>query len=423
MKIHVSEYTPSIIVLALFYFFAIFYPPLIKGVPIVYLVFLFMLLYITYYLVTRNRVMHVKRNTLKILYGFVPFVIYVLVCMIYRVAFSNSTFEVAAYVFNLRHVLIAGLFVIVSYASLSCFLDKHKKITKNDIFKVFLIVALLQSICIILSYLHEGIQSLFVGFALKNGGSEIMQEAIDNNMFRAYGLSSFYFDALAYVLSGLSILAFAEGLHSKNNLLCFLATFVSLTSAMTARTGIVLSLIGFAIVLVYYFRDKVKINLNTIIKGVLIFCALILLCYVFYQNMPDERKLAVEYAVALTQKLLFDQELAGVYSQILLADVVFPDNVLFGLNAMPETMGYFDNTGHAIDNGYVQVIWRFGVVGLLLLLFGHAHFFYKIYKSSSNECTKSIIIAFVISLALYYIKIYPLNKLGANIIYLGKLVT
>lgn len=417
MKIQISEYTPSIIVLALFYFFAIFSPPLIKGVPIGYLVLLFMFLYITYSLATSNKVMHVKRNTLKFFYGFVPFILYVSICMFYRIAFSNTPHEVAAYVFNLRHVAIAGLFIVLSYASLTYFLDKHKNFIKNDMFRVFLIVALLQSFCIMLSYFYEGIQSLFIGFVLKNGGSEIMQEAIDNNIFRAYGLSGYYFDALAYVLSGLSILLFAEGLYSNKNSLCVLAIFVSLSSAMTARTGIVLSLIGFAIVFLNYFRNKLKLNLKTFFKGITIIFFIVLLCYLFYQNIPDEKKLAIEYAVTVTQKLLLDQEITGVYSQILLADVVFPDNVLFGLNAMPEAMGYYDNTGHAIDNGYIQVIWRFGVVGLLLLLFGHIYFFHKIYKGCNNACTKSIIIAFAVSLALYYIKIYPLNKNGANIIY------
>lgn len=56
-------------------------------------------------------------------------------------------------------------------------------------------------------------------------------------------------------------------------------------------------------------------------------------------------------------------------------------------------------------------------MGLILLLFGHIYFSPKIYKSSNNVCTKSIITAFAVSLALYYIKIYPLNKNGANIIY------
>ena len=419
MKLTLSSKIPSLILLSLFIFFAVFAPPLIGETPMGYFVMLIMLVYIGYNLLLHGNMYTFKKSSLHFFYGFLPFLSYIFICTVYRVTFCFDSNEISPYIINFRKVLATVIYLTLTYISLKYYMGRNKRLTKVGFIKIIVGVGLLQTFLIFLSHFNEGVHSLFVDFVLKSGGSDIMQEILSNqnNYERLVGLSAVPFDALSYLMTGISLIVFSAGLYcSKKSFLCFSFLIIA-ASTLAARTGILLFLIGVAFISIRYIRETRSMNFRAIIKCIFVFLIIVFLSLGFYMNMPDNRKKSFEAGLHSVQVLIIDREAKGVFSQILLEDIVFPDDILFGIGAKPETLGHFDNTGGYIDNGYIQVVWRFGVLGLILLIFGHVYFYKTIYSQSQDLFVKGLVVALASSTVLYYIKQYPLNTNGTNLVY------
>ena len=420
MKIIIREKTISIILLAFFCFFVIFTPPLINGVPMGYLVMLLMLIYIGYNLLLYGNKYTIKKSSLHFFYGFLPFFIYASICLAFRLMVSHSQNEISAYLINFRKVLASVVYLTLTYLFFKFYLERNNVFTKIDFIKIITVMGLLQTFLIFLSSINDSIQAAFVDLYLKNSGSDIMAEILQNqnNYKRLVGLSSVPFDALSYLIAGIGLVVFAAGLYYSKRFFLFSSFLIIAASTMAARTGLLLFLIGITIISIGYAKKRGKINFRVIIKSFFVFIIFASLVFGYYVNMPDERKKSFENGLYSLNVLMTSGETHGVFNQILFADIVLPDDILFGIGARPETLGYLDKTGGYIDNGYIQLIWRFGLLGLFLLMFGHFYYYRKIYKQCEEPFVRSLVIALAASTFLYYIKQYPLSMYGTNVVYL-----
>ena len=394
-------------------FLAVFMPPLVS-IPMSYIVVSIMTVYILYTILTSCKTT-VKLDILKITYGFWPFLIYVFLNILLRVLLNESSFQADAYLANGKNTFLPVVYSIVLFIFLMCFFYNNKSFSLNDYVTVLILVAMAEVLTVFLSYANETIQSFFHGFVLKNGLNEITTDNIGKFSYRAFGLTGYFLDNFSFIMSGLSVLAFAKALFFKKKLLFLCSLFMVFASVLAARTGIILSLVGFLLVFRFY---PIKFSLkNCIISTLTLLACLVALIY-FYENFSPERKAVIEQGIKATISLLTFDSVEGVYSQILFADLVFPDDIWFGIGAKPETLGYYDLFGAFIDNGYIQTIWRFGLIGLILLFVGYVKFYYAIYKSTKSRYSRSLIIAFSFMLILYFVKYYPVPVNGSHIIYL-----
>lgn len=416
MGLQISKKQFDFIPISLFIFFVVFIPPLFAGATMIVLLMMLMLVYNGQHLLLNRNRCSMKEDTLKLFYGFVPFFIYLFTSTLFRIAISTSSVEITAYIVNIRKSMLTVVYLFLVYSSIQNYLKSKKIIVRIDFIRVFVTVGLMQAMLIFLSYFSDGIQAVFADFIMKHSNLSVMQAIFAKHFTRLVGFSLQFFDALGYVMSGLAIIAWNAGVHYSKKTFCFCAIFIVVASALAARTGILLTFIGICTTSIFYAKMRQNLNLKWVIKCFFVFFGILCLCYLFYNNMSDDRRKAFELGFYYLHALLAEQKIEGTFREILLADLVFPENMLFGIGAIPETMGYFDSFGNYIDSGYIQVIWRFGFVGLLLLTYGHVYFFHKIYVQCGDLYVKSLLLSIGVTMLLYYVKQYPLNAHGTNVV-------
>ena len=400
--------------LCLMCFLCIFLPPLIS-ISMTYIAIAGMTVYIAYVLI-RRKTGSLGIRCFELLMYFVPFLLYIIASLTFRIGGSSTSLEDSAYIYNVSHIVLALFYVSVSVIFLLLFLGQHREITENDFLRIILLAAGLELIFFLLSYFSGGLQNYFLRFVMRNGRNELTIQNINKYKYRAHGLTGYYLDNFSYIMSGLSVLTFSHALSTKKKLYLVLAALMTFSSVIAARTGILLSVIGFAIVYLFYNR---KAKLKNILKMAGLIIITVILLALLYTQMSDARKELIKSAVMSTTELFSSGSKAktGVYSEILGADLVLPDNVLFGIGSRPETLGHYDAFGAYIDNGYMQMIWRFGLIGMILFIGAIIGCFIKMYRSSSEIHIRSCLVAFIVLVLLYFLKLYPVSIHGANFVY------
>lgn len=91
--------------------------------------------------------------------------------------------------------------------------------------------------------------------------------------------------------------------------------------------------------------------------------------------------------------------------------VGLPDNVIFGMGSTPELL----HMG-ATDIGYTVMIWRFGLLGTILLLCGYIYVFVGTYQRCKCSLVKKYVLCEIVIFFVYLYKLYSINNFGANAI-------
>lgn len=400
----------SILGTSCFLFLAFFLPPLIR-VSMTYILMFLMMMYIVRDVLFRHSSFIFGR--MRPFYGFIPFVIYLVLTGFYRIICGETTDRVA-YVYNIKHIAIVIIYLAIFFEFLKrlCGLKKSR-LTVENVYQAAILAAMIQVVLVVVSYFNRNVQHIFNGFVLRNGLNEITTANVSKFIFRSYGLTGYFLDNFSFIVSGLSVFTLSKGMDENKFSYCIFSFMMTATSVLAARTGIVLSFIGYTVVIIFNLR---KLKICDLYKWFFVFCISVALVLIVYSNLaPARKELIVEGLSSIHS--LSTHEKNGVFSEIFGNDLVFPSNVLIGAGAKPESIGFGDCHGHAIDNGYVQLVWRFGIIGTILLFFGYICFYMSIFKKSKNNTTRCLCVAFPIIIAFYYCKLYPISIHGANLVY------
>lgn len=376
-------------------FIGIFMPCLVH-VRMQYLVIV-MLIVFTAWRALKCRDLRFERCMAKTLVAFLPFLAYYSVLVMYRTLMEQG--DTSSYLIEYRQILSICVYVFSLACATSTYIQTYGKAGKEYIIGAIILVGEIQLLCVVAAYLSPTVKIAFNNLTIENSYSDTIVAVMQTPWrmsYRAYGLAENLFDQFGFVTSIIITITFAYGVSCRNKGLIVLSCMMLIMPFLNARTGILLAIMGMAIVAIRFgnFRNIVKYQLGVLI---LIVCVIMV-----FDSLPDGLKLALVKGADEFSGLLRGERV-GVFSEIFDVDLVFPRNVLLGQGMSPER---YD--GYAgIDSGYVQCIWRYGVIGTVLLFGGFIYCFFLAFKKKREKVSRTIVLFLSLSLPVYCLKIFP----------------
>lgn len=387
----------TIALLGLLFFFIIFLPPLIS-ISMRVIVSLLNICIIFYFLFTHKNIT-VSRRIIKSLSGIFIFITYAYLNGLIKILIGENvasvTNEMLSFTLTIFHTFVA------CYAF--SLLRMKKKITYETFVYSLIFATILQLILVIMAFVIPSIKILFQNMMIRNAKSESVSKALARyGYLRGYGLAYNIFDAFGYICAILILITFTIAIYQKRRGLLLIALIMTVMPLLNARTGIMLVGIGIIIILSYNYTHK------KFFSYLIYLFIVIIIGYIGFQKLPEVIQKWLILGIEQTKILITTGEAIGVYGEILGNDFVFPTDVIFGLACSPDSIGLY-----GIDNGYVQCIWRYGIVGLILLALGVLHFIKSGLKMSNNKEQKCIMLLLLSMFFIYLVKLYSLTNTGS----------
>ena len=351
------------------------------------------------------RPIRVKNGILKAMRILVIFFIYLLVGLVFHIILdSNNTVAYLNNVYDVLSVFTRCFIVSIFFWRII----RKKKYKWNDMLDIIILSGFMQLICVVLAFLFPQIKTLFNGFTIANSKSDYVAFSTKYNPYRSYGLGENLFDSFGYVTALIILLTFIEGMHRRNVKLVVLSGVMVIMPLLNARTGVVLALIGFFIAFIRYTKKSLIQSLKILLFA---FGAMIVGAF-FFKYIPESTQEWITDGTKSINDLLFKHKTTGVFG-VLSNQFILPENLLFGEFGSPEMLGL----GHS-DIGYIQCIWRYGIVGTILLFWGYVNLSTYQNRITNNDRMKTFSICFNIILFVYLYKMFPFTNLGATLILL-----
>ena len=379
MKIYISKKN---VYLSVFLFFAIFCPPLVKNVNLLF----FMTAYSVVALLWRYQketYAFLKQKTIRLFQlSFVTVALYMTARMVYD-CFWGSRLNILVYLLYLYKVWGAFLFVqpIAVYVVLYC---KRHRVDYQRLLKVIIMAGLIEACFTVMMLVFPTVRMYLLEIFFKNVyGSDMSYYA---NWFyneRFYGFANVLVDLFGFatgIICGLCWIYF--GKHDKKYLVCFLVLLIVPLS--NSITGVVMAAIG---VFVPLFMDLKRGKKSTRVVGSTVFMIVAGsagLLFLYRKAAGSLERLASNVLA-----------LFGNADNITSIEVLFSDDFW----AVPSSVfGKLFGTGHSVystgvfahsDVGYVNTVWLIGIVGCVFIkLFQGAYL-----KCDSEDKKVSIIFA------------------------------
>lgn len=398
----------------LFVFLYVFRPPIIS-ISMRWLLELYMIGYI----LLKGRklgVLYFPNQIKKYFLGFTPFFIYFFVYFLFFYFANSNTHYHAEYLNNLYVTLIVPihLVVLLLYCSL---VIQRKGYSIQQIEDLICYVALGQFICVILALFFPPIRILFTNLIVKNSDSEVLRNLGTRlSAKRMYGLSENLFDSFGYSVAMLIVAIFNIAYARRKVYLIVFSLALLIIPALNSRTGVILAIIG---ILISVFWGKPRQFLINSFKVVFCLGCIGILAPHIMKLLPETTQAWLEQGVEVIKVFLFEGEKNGALSQIFSSDLQYPSDLLFGACGRPHAFSVFDTTGHQIDSGYVICIWKYGLVGTVLMLVGYLSMYFQSYRRAIDLKSKKILIAFG---AIFMVELFKINciaNFNANMLLFG----
>lgn len=405
MTIGLSRKKTTKLIFSILFFLYIFQPTLLK-INLVYILDIILLIII---MLNNGMKSKIRINKFKSLRGFLPFLVYFFIYMTIKLLTSNGYIETDMYYENIKKVVLTAIHLVISVSFLFSIKKKHRY-TNTDIIDIFIITSIWQLISVLMSYVFPSVRFFFNNLTINNSKIESIVKSLSGvGSRRGYGFAGNLFDQFGFLCSLLLVLILIEGIERKKTSLTILSFLMLIPSLLNTRTGILLSLVGIVIVFIKYL---VRITPKVLFKCLLIALVLIIVGYNVVNHLPDVVFDWVYAGVEEIKSLLFKNEKTGTF-YMLTKNINLPNDILFGVGGEPK------NSVIGTDIGYIKSIWRFGVIGTILLLVGYISLFYKLYKSSNIKKNKCIALCFSLLFFLYMIKLLAYHFPGPNFILFG----
>ena len=364
--------------------------------------------YITWDIFIKRR-MRISSNELLLFKGFIPFIIYFSMLQIFRSMIDPSNSGI--YINTLVHTLFSfiGAFIICEF--ILC-VSRKLNLSFDSFVKIMFAVSLMQFVCVLLALTIPSIRYYFNTLIVKNSYSDRLAELAEasNRGFvdRSYGLSNNLFDSFGYITALIILLLYTNGLEKKNNKIIIVSFIMIIMPLVNARTGVILLVLGFLVVNLFYHDIKNVLKIIGIVAlALVVFSQLLTL-------LPDS--MIKWLSGGLDDILLFfsGSDESTVFSKILGEDLIYPNSILLGAGGSSSSFNY-----HGVDNGYINCIWNFGLIGTVLLLFGYIRMFKMVYNKSDYSYNKAISVAYTVIFFVYLVKIYSIDNFGGNTLIFG----
>ena len=379
----------------IYLFFLIFLPNL-AGIP-ARIIFMILNSAIVVLLAVKHGRLIVSMKCLRIFFFFIPFFMYVTVMQCIHCLLDKQ--HTGAYAAILSAVALPFIYSFI-FVLLLINIDSKNRLTFDKFEKQLIIVTCIQFVLVIISFMIPTVKSIFVEIMLRDWQDTEQRDHIYWSTFRrGYGLSTNLFDGFGYIISILISIVFLKGLREKKIFYLILSGMMLFMPLVNARTGVLLTILSMIVIFSFYT------NFKNIIRVILLLGTIICVLPSILSLLPKSTLVWVTSGLEETLSLLNSESTShGVYDEILKNDLVMPDSMLgfvFGMGAQPEVLGNYNG----IDSGYVQCIWRFGLVGSLLLYFGYVCLFMypAVFQKKSKIKTNRCIMTFLTVIFFVYL--------------------
>ena len=393
--------------LIIFLFCAIFTPDFFPF-SMRYLIAFFCIIGIIWHWIKTKKAVFDKRF-MHIFIGFIPLLVWVILAQIIHILTDSTHRDV--YVYTLTHTLevfLAG-FLIGLFLT---YVAEQYKYSFSDFIRILIIVTLIQFVCVVLALLFPAVRLFFNAFTIKNSQSEklaMLALASSSGLVdRSYGLSSNLFDSFGFISGLLICLIFIYGMEIKNNLVKVLSFFLILLPLVNSRTGLLLVIVGFVVTGFFY------LNFKTVLRNFLIFILAAVVLFFIVSRLPESMIAWISKGFSETRSILSGDEKGDVFSKLFGYDLVFPSSLFLGDGGYPKHL-----INYSVDNGYINCLWNFGIVGSFFLFMGYINMFRISFKSTTRKMNKAISVVIATIFFVYLFKIYSIDNFGGIVVIFG----
>lgn len=385
-------------------FLYLFLPPIVD-ISILTLLTVFNVVFIFGHCFIRRKIV-INREPLGAILGFVIYILlFYLLQIIHYISDTSHQKEIAAFTqqntLTIIHTIVACFFLAV--------LCKYYGLTIYRFLTAITLAGTLQLVLVIVSLTVPSIRTLFTNMIVSNVRSARLSEAVNTYLYlRSYGFASNLFDGFGYVTALIIVLTFLHGVSKKRKIVTALSLVMIIMPLLNSRTGLILSAFGILIVLLIWFRSQ---NVMRYLFGGIF---VVLLLVFISRIVPESTFQWASRGIAQTFALITGGEKTGVYAEILQADIHFPPDFFLGMGCDPNNIGL-----SGIDSGYIQCIWRHGLLGTIVLFGAFLYYFLYFGKRFDEKMEKTIIIVLPLLLFTYLVKISGFENAGGNFIIFG----
>lgn len=400
MNLSIRKESLSKLIFTIVVFLYVFQPALIplKMVQVLSVVFLLIIILRTS---SRNG-MVIKGYGVSIIKSFLPFFLYTTLLFVFKFIFDNAHSD--AYIASYVNMILIFTYLFIGVAGTMAIYKSHQ-FNYPDFEDILISVGIIQLVCVVLAYVSPSVRAIFNGFTIKNSSEPLYVNALLYDA-RSYGLGENLFDGFGYVTAIIIVVIFNIGISKKDRKLTIISLAMLIMPLLNSRTGLILALIG---ILISVFMNTDNKGLLKFVRYLIIFIIAVLVGIYGFQYLPESTQSWFDRGFRETMALLSKGEVTGVYKELLVNDVFFPNDIVWGAGASPEMLGM----GNA-DNGYTQFIWRYGLIGTILFFVPYIKSLRLMKKVSHNNiarCMSSVLIVFFF---VYLIKMYAFNNSASN---------
>lgn len=382
-------------------FIGIFMPCLIR-LRMQYVMFGVELIYIIWKAISSPRIV-IYKTPIRMMAAFLPFYVYYTFLVVIRVLTEGPNSSV--YLVEYKQSLSIAAYVIVLAVAIMLYRQSHAA-DSTTFFQLITAAAVMQLVFVGLSFVSPRVKSIFNALIVRNAHNEAIVNAMSKTWllkWRAYGLAENLFDGFGFVISILISIVFVYGLSTKKKEIIALAWIMLIMPLLNARTGLVLCFVSFIYIMFRYLNVKRVVTFSLLIV-IIAACFLMLFRY-----LPQHLQEVLTRSITEFSGLAQGQKM-GVFNQIFGVDIVFPDNMIFGAGISPERI-----TGLiGIDSGYIQCLWRYGIIGTVLLWSGYISSAVIAGRNTSLKSNKVILVDLIIIMLIYCFKLFLFNSYANN---------
>ena len=389
------------IYLVAYMFFLLFLPPLIKKINILLPLFVFSLFFIVFKYREEAKRLIIENKKKKWLYVILAYFGWYALSILINFLISKSFYSYN-YFISLYSILLVVICVPVCalYIVLYC---QDKDISFDYLIKAIIISGLIQSAIAILCLIFPWFKSLIVDIMYFNTGEKLYVHEYSLNR-RFFGFANGLLDSFGFGTGLIALLPFYYSIRNSKKWLLSVP-FLLLVPFLNSRTGLVVFLVGFIVFIIYIFKNK-KIKeyalvFTSCMIGIAIFILVVLL---FNRTTIDwiirDLKSFFNSNINGTARTLF-----GDYFWRLPSDLV---GLILGKSVTVAAYGGVkDAFGFTSDVGYINEIWKTGIVGLGIVCVFLWDYMKKIIKEIRIDY-KFLVISLIPILMIVNIKFYVL---------------
>lgn len=254
------------------------------------------------------------------------------------------------------------------YAAYICSFMKQNNYGMKQLVNWLLWASVAQSIFVVVMLFNNSFRTQVITQLINNGAGGITMERFITFPQRSYGLGDGYWSGMSIVSGLLANIALVYAVKYSAKYYLFIPGLL-LTSAVNARTGLVIFLAGLIIVILFYSNQSIVKKSGLIL---LVLSVIFLIPYVlnFLQQIsPSTTKWLTNISEQLNN--MSEKESTADYYLLNPLYWIWPSflSTIFGTGKSVFGIEGFNNFGHSSDSGFLGIIYRGGFVLSFLLYY------------------------------------------------------